>query len=104
MLCPIPLTPQPCDTALCPPQVMERFAQRQSALLLAHTEERVSLQLSWEAMEHAADFPGQTLRVHIATTSVPPVLRSLHFSRTSGGVGQQQIAGCSCTGSFGKLH
>jgi hypothetical protein len=76
---------------------MERFAQRQSALLLAHTDERVSLQLSWEAMEHAADFPGQHLRVHIATTSVPPVLRSLHFSRTSGGAGQ-------AAGSGAQLH
>lgn len=82
---PLSVRPQPSFTAPCPPQVMERFAQRQSALLLAHTEERVSLQLSWEAMEHAADFPGQHLRVQIATTSTPPVLRSLHFSRTSGG-------------------
>jgi hypothetical protein len=66
------------------PQVLERFAQRQTALLLEHTDERVSLQLSWEAMPHAADFPNQRLSVRIRTTSTPPVLRSLHFTRTSG--------------------
>jgi hypothetical protein len=68
----------------CCCQVLERFAQRQSSLLQEHTEERVALQLTWEPMPHAADFPHQHLRVHLATSSVPPVLRSLHFSRTAG--------------------
>jgi hypothetical protein len=65
-------------------QVLERFAQRQSALLLEHTQERVSLQLSWEPMPHAADFPNQRLRVQLRTSSAPPVLRSLHLTRASG--------------------
>jgi hypothetical protein len=75
------------------PQVLERFAQRQAALLLEHTDERVSLQLSWEAMPHAADFPNQRLSVRIRTTSTPPVLRSLHFTRNSGQAARHGVSG-----------
>lgn len=52
--------------------------------MLEQADERVSLQLSWEAMAHAESFPNQHLNAKIVVTSRPPVLRSLHFSRTSG--------------------
>lgn len=73
-----------CSSPVACPQVLERFAQRQSALLLEQTEERVSLQLSWEPIADASAFPNQHLTVKLCITSQAPVLRSLHFTRTAG--------------------
>eukprot|EP00775_Hariotina_reticulata_P011345 gene11345-11494_t len=65
-------------------QVVERFVQRQSQLLLSHSEERLLLQLEVEPIATAADFPHQHVSVHISTAAQPPVLCSLQFTRTSG--------------------
>jgi hypothetical protein len=74
--------------------VFERFAQRQSALMLEQAEERVSLELGPPPPASAAaaaaaqspqlQHPPQLLSVRIRVSSTPPVLRSLHFTRTAG--------------------
>lgn len=77
-----PHNPQPA--AATPLQVLERFAQRQSSLLRDQAEERVLLQLHWEDMPDAASFPHRRLGARIHVVRTPPVLRSLHFTRTAG--------------------
>jgi len=65
-------------------QVVERFVQRQSQLLLSHSQQRLLLQLEVEPITTAADFPHQHVSAQISTAAQPPVLCSLQFTRTSG--------------------
>lgn len=65
-------------------QVVERFVRLQSRLLQQHTHERVALHLDVEPIPNAATFPHQSLTVQLAVACSPPVLRSIHFTRTSG--------------------
>eukprot|EP00878_Enallax_costatus_P012029 GHUV01012560.1.p1 GENE.GHUV01012560.1~~GHUV01012560.1.p1 ORF type:complete len:820 (+),score=326.73 GHUV01012560.1:341-2800(+) len=65
-------------------QVIERFVQRHSKLLQDNQQETVKLQCSWEPILHAASFPQQQLSVQLKVASDVPVLRSIHFTRTSG--------------------
>ncbi|WIA33117.1 hypothetical protein OEZ86_006269 [Tetradesmus obliquus] len=65
-------------------QVVERFVRLQSRLLQQHTHERVALHLDVEPIPNAATFPHQSLTVRLAVACSPPVLRSIHFTRTSG--------------------
>lgn len=53
-------------------------------LLQQHTHERVALHLDVEPIPNAATFSHQFLTVRLAVACSPPVLRSIHFTRTSG--------------------
>jgi hypothetical protein len=53
-------------------------------LLQQHTHERVVLHLDLEPIPNAATFPHQSLTALLAVACSPPVLRSIHFTRTSG--------------------
>jgi hypothetical protein len=53
-------------------------------LLQQHTHERVVLQLDLEPIPNAATFPHQSLTARLAVVCSPPILRSIHFTRTSG--------------------
>lgn len=64
--------------------VIDKFKQRQNQLLRDNQQERVKLHLIREPVPHAASFPAEHVSVQLEVTSSLPVLRSVHFSRTSG--------------------
>lgn len=65
--------------------VLQRFAQRQSLLLMQHTQQTLSVALVVEPMHHAAAFPAAHVSLRLSIASAAPVLRSLEFARTGGG-------------------
>lgn len=57
---------------------------RSCRLLEQHLQETVVLHLEFEPIPNAATFPHPRLIVQLKVASSPPVLRSIHFTHTSG--------------------
>ena len=66
------------------PGVIERFLQRQNALLQASRCEKLGVHLEHESIPHAAYWDDeQRIRIRLSVESTIPVLRCVQFARTS---------------------
>ncbi|KAF5838371.1 hypothetical protein DUNSADRAFT_2981 [Dunaliella salina] len=75
-------------------EVVERLAQRKSALVLERMEERVAVQITVDPTPNAATFPEPRIKCSVKVVPSFPALRTIHASRTtaSGTVsGERQV-------------